>query len=421
VTPPIWLIVLTAAFTVVILMMAVAETTLWTHYLIDQGEYVSLAGLAFILAAGVCLHRRQRLRVSLPLAIPWLIYPVVTQGDQIIDNLTINEMRFVVHFILGILFAAPVTVLVVAARERFRSGVVRNLALLLVLIEIWVAYRYLGVLMIVTLVVMSFGLLLYLSRMRDRNAPAVSWERANGFALKLLVTGVALSLMLFLGFKNRAGVYQGSPHFYHDPSENGGMYAIDETAVPQADLELPQSPQLAREMQSILAMYGEALKGLHRGYYILDRNYNYAFHNALFLRNTPLLPNFRTRGLQEIEKARDIALQADVRLDWARASSNSFPAVCALMNEAQAYVAYNLKRAAMLEEMTARFEQTEAGLQHATHVYEGEGKILGIVAGKILDKHRAALSTPKISALAHSFVVSAEEVHQGYSNRIVGF
>ena len=49
--PPTWLIWATAALTLACLMMAVAETTLWTHYLIDQGEYLSLAGLIFILAA----------------------------------------------------------------------------------------------------------------------------------------------------------------------------------------------------------------------------------------------------------------------------------------------------------------------------------------------------------------------------------
>ena len=76
------------------LAMAVAETSLWMHYLIDAGESISLAGVAFMLVAGIYLYRRGRLLVSLPLAIPWLLFPVITQGDQIIDNLSIDWMRF---------------------------------------------------------------------------------------------------------------------------------------------------------------------------------------------------------------------------------------------------------------------------------------------------------------------------------------
>ena len=48
VRPPAWLFVATALLTLMCLMMAVAETNLWMHYLIDGGEFVSLIGLAFI-------------------------------------------------------------------------------------------------------------------------------------------------------------------------------------------------------------------------------------------------------------------------------------------------------------------------------------------------------------------------------------
>jgi len=123
--PPAWLIVTTAALTVACLMMAVAETTLWTHYLIDQGEYLSLAGLVFILAAGIHVYRRGRLLVSLPLVLPWLLYPVITQGDQLIDNLSINEMRVVCQVLLALLFGAPVAVVVLAARYALATAVPR--------------------------------------------------------------------------------------------------------------------------------------------------------------------------------------------------------------------------------------------------------------------------------------------------------
>ena len=68
--PPVWLMVITAAMAVTLLAMAVGETSLRGQYLIDQGEYLSLVGLGFILVAGVYLHRRQRLAASMPLVAP---------------------------------------------------------------------------------------------------------------------------------------------------------------------------------------------------------------------------------------------------------------------------------------------------------------------------------------------------------------
>ena len=84
---PGWLMLATGALAVAVLAMALAETNLWMHYLIDAGESISLAGLAFILAAGLFLFRAGRLAVSMPLTLPWLLFPVITQGDQLIDNL----------------------------------------------------------------------------------------------------------------------------------------------------------------------------------------------------------------------------------------------------------------------------------------------------------------------------------------------
>ena len=102
--------VATGALALAILVMALAETNLWMHYLIDAGESISLAGLAFILVAGFFLFRAQRLAVSLPLTLPWLLFPVITQGDQLIDNLSINWMRFIVHLLLAAIFGIPVAV-----------------------------------------------------------------------------------------------------------------------------------------------------------------------------------------------------------------------------------------------------------------------------------------------------------------------
>ena len=104
------------------LAMAVAETNLWLHYLIDAGESISLVGLAFMFFAGLYLYSRGRLLVSLPLALPWLLFPVITQGDQIIDNLSITWMRIICHVLLGALFGFPVAVVAMAVRYAVRPS-----------------------------------------------------------------------------------------------------------------------------------------------------------------------------------------------------------------------------------------------------------------------------------------------------------
>ena len=60
-----WLIVATGVLAVIILALAVAETNLRAHYLIDGGEYLSMIGLAFILVAGIVpVHARPPVRVA---------------------------------------------------------------------------------------------------------------------------------------------------------------------------------------------------------------------------------------------------------------------------------------------------------------------------------------------------------------------
>ena len=54
---PAWLMVATGALALAVLAMALAETNLWMHYLIDAGESISLAGLAFILALWIYAER----------------------------------------------------------------------------------------------------------------------------------------------------------------------------------------------------------------------------------------------------------------------------------------------------------------------------------------------------------------------------
>jgi hypothetical protein len=93
----------------------------------------------------------------------------------------------------------------------------------------------------------------------------------------------------------------------------------------------------------------------------------------------------------------------------------------AFLEDVRAYVAYNFDRAATLERMSAEFEQTKAGLQHATHIYEGEGKYLGVQLGTLLEKHRAVLTSKEAGPTVAEFVIRARAIEAKYANRIVGF
>jgi hypothetical protein len=96
-------------------------------------------------------------------------------------------------------------------------------------------------------------------------------------------------------------------------------------------------------------------------------------------------------------------------------------ALGAFLEDVRRYAAFTFDRAPLLERMSAEFEATEAGLQHATHLYEGEGKVLGADLEALLDKHAVVLSVPAVRPLTGEFVVNAHEVRQAYANRIVGF
>jgi hypothetical protein len=441
--PPGWLIAATGLLAVICLALAVAETTLWMHYLIDSGEYISLVGLAFILVAGLYLYRRNRLLVSLPLTVPWLLYPVITQGDQIIDNLSINAMRTIVQLLLAAIFATPVAVLVLAARYalapqpdsapippswtrwfpglhllgrgRVREGTA-ILAAALFALELWVAHQYLGTLMVVTLILVILGTLTYGSI--DRGQSVSRRQRSERFALVMLLAGVALSLGLYVGYKNRPGAYQGSPSFLMDPRQQGTGYQVTAIPVPATPPAMPSSPDTVREA---LSAYGRAMEKLLAGYYILDRNYTWDFHNELFLRQTPLLPNYRSAGLATIAEARRLREDADRAAGVARPLLADDDRLAALLDDLRAYVAFNFDRGPMLEQMSAGFEKTKAGLQHAAHLYEGEGKFLSSRLHEITEKHRVVLASPVVAPITSEFNRISQAVYEAYESRIVGF
>ncbi len=415
--PPIWLVAATCVLAFVSLAMAVAETTLWMHYLIDAGEYVGLAGLGFILLAGVHLFRAQRLSASLPLALPWLLLPVITQGDQIIDNLSINWMRFISHVLLALLFGAPVVVIASMMRSLSRSGRVGVAAVLLVL-EMWVAYRFLGLLMIFTLTLMLAGLLIYAAATGARADAAPRRWRSERFALGALIGGVALSFGLYAGFKNRPGVYQGSPSYYMDPAQREGGFQLSRMPAPTRE---PSAPADAVGVRAALTGYARALERLLAGYYLLDRNYNYDFHNRLFLRDTALLPDYRSVGLSRVREAEALRAEADARSALVHPALTPEDPLAALLDDVRSYAAFTFGRAPVLERMSAEFERTEAGLQHATHLYEGEGKMLGERLERVLEKHHVVLAAPAVQPITADFVTISRRVHEAYANRIVGF
>jgi hypothetical protein len=415
--PPLWLVTATAAMAVALLVMAVTETSFKGQFLVDRGEHLSVAGLAFILAAGLHLHRSGRLAPSLPLVLPWLLYPVITQGDQIIDHLSIVWMRVIVHVLLAAIFAAPVAVIVTTARRVWSPSrrTLASIAVALFAAELWIAYQFLGWLMIGTLLALIAIVLAIASRPPGTVVPA---DRRHAFAVSVLVGGVALSMALYLGFKNRPGAYQGSPSHFMDPSQPQAGFDLGARVVPASGITWPADVDSTR---ASLQAYADALQTLLDGYYILDRNYNYHFHNELFLRATPLLPDYREAGLSRIRDAAARRAAGDRAAAAALAGLTAGDSVAVLIEDVRAYVAFNFARASLLERMSAEFERTPAGLQHATHLYEGEGKYLGVQLAALLDKHDAVLNDPGAAPMTGTFVAASRAIHDRYANRIVGF
>jgi hypothetical protein len=424
--PPAWLLITTGVLALTILALAVAETDLKAHYLIDQGEFISVFGLAFIFVAGLYLYRTRQLAASLPLAFAWLLYPIITQGDQIIDNLAINPMRVICHVLLAAIFATPVAVIVMTVRYGMektgrslgRSAKLRLSAALLTA-EIWLAYAFLGTLMIVTLVIMIAGVLAYDAWGGTAEADQASRRlRSERFALAVLLIGLGVSGGTYVGYKNAPGAYQGSPSFFMDPSQQAGNYHLDRIPVPAGAVTLPPSTDA---VAAALTAYARTLDKLLAGYHILDRNYTYDFHNALFLRQQVLLKDYRAAGLDRIAEARAMQADADAKAAAARATLKDDDPLAALLDDLRAYTAFNFDRAPVLERLSGGFERTQAGLQHAAHLYEGESKYLGTGLSQIAAKHRAVVDAPALAPVTGEFAATSLAIYEAYAHHVVGF
>jgi hypothetical protein len=280
------------------------------------------------------------------------------------------------------------------------------------LIEVWLAYAFLGWFMIATLGIIS--VLFSICAMARARGWVLSEVRVTEqTALKVMVGGIVVSLAIFFGFKNRPGAYQGSPAAYMDPFQSDAIYDTSSVQL-QATRSVALDPAVASAVHEALTNYGNVLKALVHAYWIMDRNYNYSFHNELFWRRTAIVPQFRQKALDEIEGARQLARATDESLAQWRSSVPAEAAAGPLLDEIKRFVDYNLRRAKTLEEMSAGFEQTKAGLQHATHLYEGEGKMLDDLFLRIVSKHKESLN-------GSALVAAADQVHQTYGNRIIGF
>jgi len=301
---------------------------------------------------------------------------------------------------------------------RLREGSAVLAAALFVL-ETWLADQYLGTLMIVTIIVMTLAVLIWGSRPEQpARSDAAARAGSERLALILALTSIVVSAGAFVGYKNRPGAYQGSPSAFMDPGQQSVAYRLDRIAVPARPPSAPRDPAAAT---AALAAYGRTLDKLLAGYHILDRNYTYDFHNQLFLRDTPLVANYRTAGLGLVEQARLVRADAEGKGAAARAGIPDDDPLAALLDDLRDYVAFMFDRAPILERLSGGFEKTQAGLQHAAHLYEGEGKYLATSVSQLLEKHKGVLEAPAFSAITADFNRSARSIVEMYANRVVGF
>jgi hypothetical protein len=292
------------------------------------------------------------------------------------------------------------------------------LAVALMTLEMWLADQYLGTLMIVTLIIMVIGVLLYGSLASDRPDAAAARARNEQIALVVLLAGVGLSAAGFFGYKNRTGAYQGSPAAFMDPRQPESGYPLDRVPVPSRAAAMPAA---ADAVQAALVAYARALEQIMAGYHIVDRNYTYDFHNYLFMRYTPLLANYRAVALQQVADASRLRGAADAQAKSARATLAADDPLAALLDDVHGYVAFIFDRAPTLERMSAEFERTPAGLQHAAHLYEGENKFLGTRLGEILDKHHGVIDSPAVAPVTREFAAISRSIHEAYAHHVVGF
>jgi hypothetical protein len=205
-----------------------------------------------------------------------------------------------------------------------------------------------------------------------------------------------------------------------DPQRKDTGYPLERIRVPAGSVAVPSSAGVLRQAFST---YGRSMRTLLAGYYIVDRNYTWHFHNELFVRHTPLLPNYRAAALHKIDEARSIQTAADAAAAVARGSLTDDNPVAALLDELRAYASFNFDRAARLETMSAEFERTPAGLQHAAHLYEGEGKFVGIVLAEILAKHKQTLEAREVRDITAEFAADGKAIADAYASpsRVVCF
>jgi hypothetical protein len=245
------------------------------------------------------------------------------------------------------------------------------------------------------------------------------WRQpSERFAVGVFVIGFVGSLGTYVAYKNAPGAYQGSPSFFMDPAQKGSAYPLARVVVPAGDVTAPASPELVR---AALDADARAFERVLAGYHLLERNYTWDFHNELFLRSWPLVPEYRRAGLAIVAEARGLAAEADDRAAAARATLTDGDPLAAALDDVQGYLRFTFDRSVTLERMSAIFEQTPAGLQHAAHLYEGEAKYLGTGLDAIMKKHQRALSSPPVAPVARDFVDSATGIYQAYADHIVGF
>ena len=181
---------------------------------------------------------------------------------------------------------------------------------------------------------------------------------------------------------------------------------------------MPAAPE---PVQSALIAYARTLETLMAGYHIVDRNYTYEFHNYLFMRQTPLVANYRAVALQMVADARRLREAADAQATIARATLTDDDPLAALLDDVRGYVAFIFERAPTLERMSGEFERTPAGLQHAAHLYEGENKFLGTRLADILAKHHAVIESPAVASVTGEFASVSRSIHEAYAHHVVGF
>ena len=170
-------------------------------------------------------------------------------------------------------------------------------------------------------------------------------------------------------------------------------------------------------------VYARAFERLLAGYYILDRNYNYDFHNRLFLRSTPLLADYRRVGLTKVARGRSAARRGRCAAGArARRAGGRRSAGGAARRRACATPRSPSGARRCSSGCPPGSCETEAGLQHATHIYEGEGKVLGRAArGDSRQASRGACGAGATAAVTAEFSRDQPGRVQTYANRIVGF